>query len=150
LAPDAVDVAVEPTSNLWLWCVTEASGEAPPRNRYFTIPDQDAINYADLLEVDPTLLVAGAADQDKLATKSEDYTASESDAVIVADGPSLTITLPAAATVQPGRKYTVKNTNATPAAVSTASGTIDGAPGQPLAQWATATYISDGANWLAI
>lgn len=46
----------------------------------------------------------------------------------------------------------MKNINASAATVSSAgtSKTLDGAASQSLAQWAKATYISDGTQWLTV
>jgi len=85
-----------------------------------------------------------------LGTKTVDYTITANDSIVVANGTSLTMYLPPAVTAQAGRKYTVKNTNASACTVASAGGTIDGAATASLAQWAKGTYVSDGANWLTI
>lgn len=55
--------------------------------------------------------------------------------------------LPSAVTAPVGRQYKIKNLHATTLAVTATAGNIDGATTNYLAQYQTATYVSDGANW---
>jgi predicted RNA-binding protein YlqC (UPF0109 family) len=82
-----------------------------------------------------------------IRTLTSSGVASNSDAVIVLDGATVTLTLPDPATVMAGRQWTVKNINAAKAAVTCPGHTIDGAPSHSLARWSKATYITDGAQW---
>lgn len=68
------------------------------------------------------------------------------------NGTSITATLPDPTTMPGNAKLTVKNINATSLTVNSAgtSKTIDGAASQALAQWAKASYVSDGAQWLTV
>lgn len=84
-----------------------------------------------------------------VVTQTTNYTLTVSDGVVFANGTSLTMTLPAANTA-PGRSFHIKNINASSATVAATSGNIDGVASQTLAQYAMATYISDGSNWWAI
>lgn len=56
LVDGLVDVTVDPTSSLWLWCVTEVFQGVPARRRYLAVPDQASVDYADLVELDPNSL----------------------------------------------------------------------------------------------
>lgn len=69
---------------------------------------------------------------------------------VLANGTSITVTLPAASGVPVGREFIVKNINATSCTVASAGGTIDGAATKSLAQFAIANVVSDGANWFLI
>ena len=75
-----------------------------------------------------------------------------SDRTIVANGATVTITLPDPTTVRRDIRFTVKNINAASATVVSAgtSKTIDGAASQTLAQWATQNYMSDSTQWLIV
>lgn len=88
----------------------------------------------------------------QLATKTANYTLADGDGVIVFNGTSLTAILPDPTTVVIGRRFRVKNTNASTLTVQSAgtSKTLDGAATQSLAQWAKASYVSDGTQWLTI
>lgn len=70
----------------------------------------------------------------------------------VFNGATITATLPDPATVAYNAKLVVKNINSTELTVNSAgtSKTLDGAASQSLAQWAKATYISDGTNWITV
>jgi hypothetical protein len=85
-------------------------------------------------------------------TKTANYTVSlTADDVIIADGTSITITLPSAVTAGVGRSIRVKNVNATSCTIATTSSqTIDGAAPTALAQWAVGHYVSNGAAWVRI
>ena len=85
-----------------------------------------------------------------LVVKTANYALAQTDSVVLANGSALTITLPSAATSTAGKVFTVKNLNAASLTVASAAGTIDGATTKTLAQWAAASYISDGTNWFAI
>ncbi|QWY82774.1 hypothetical protein PP641_gp034 [Arthrobacter phage SilentRX] len=86
-----------------------------------------------------------------VTTKTANYTVASTDSVIIANlATAITITLPSAVTMTAGRVFTVKNKGAGVATVASAAGTIDGAANKTLAQWAFASFISDGANWFII
>jgi hypothetical protein len=54
---DGVGTAVvEPSTMAWVWFVTESFYGAPTKKRAFAVPDTVAVNYADLVEVDPATL----------------------------------------------------------------------------------------------
>ena len=76
------------------------------------------------------------------------------DGQIIANGASVTVTLPDPTTVGSGRttEISVKNINAAACTVNSAgtSKTIDGAASKSLAQWAVGNYISDGTQWLSV
>jgi hypothetical protein len=88
-------------------------------------------------------------------TKTANYSLTASDNFVYFNGSSLTATLPdptSAGTSIPGRTWTVKNLNASSLTVVSGgtSKTIDGASSQTLAQWAKATFTSDGTQWLIV
>lgn len=56
LTDGAGDVDVEPTTSAWVWCVVEVFTGTPARRRYFAVPDETTVDYADLVEIDPTSL----------------------------------------------------------------------------------------------
>lgn len=84
------------------------------------------------------------------------YTPNKTDKTIFADASSasFTVTLPGAATVDAGKTYTVKRTNAGPNTVivdGTGSETIDGIPSLRLNQRFDYLQLqSDGTNWMVI
>ena len=83
-------------------------------------------------------------------------TATANDFVILADpsGGAITVNLPAVATTQPGRQYTIRTTGTTNAVTidGNASETIDGSATKTLASGAihAATVVSDGTAWYTI
>jgi hypothetical protein len=88
-------------------------------------------------------------------TKTASYTLTATDHTVIFNGTSLTATLPdptVTATAIAGRPWTIKNVNSSSLTVQSAgtSKTIDGASSQTLAQWAKATYVSDGTQWLSV
>lgn len=87
-----------------------------------------------------------------LATKTANYTHVDGDEIIVYNGTSLTATLPDPTTVVVGKRWTLKNINASALTVVSAgtTKTLDGAASQSLAQWAKAEYVSDGTQWLTV
>lgn len=86
-----------------------------------------------------------------LVTKTVSYSAAITDSIIVANGSSLTITLPTASSAGAGRQYYVKNINSSSATVNVASsGTIDGGSTVSLVQFAVGRYVSDGTNWYTL
>lgn len=103
--------------------------------------------YTKLTDGDTTWHAVGT--QKVLYVKTTSYAITLADEVVVANGASVTITLPAAG-LWHGRFWTVKNINAASATVASSGGTIDGATTKSLAQWQAATFISDGSNWLTI
>jgi hypothetical protein len=87
------------------------------------------------------------------ATKTANYTLTSADNIVIFNGTSLTATLPDPTTAGlPGRVFVVKNINASALTVASAgtSKTLDGAASQSLAQWAKASYTSDGTQWLTV
>lgn len=89
--------------------------------------------------------------QRALVTKTAAYTTVAADSVVIANSATaITITLLSAVTATAGKVFTVKNKGAGVVTVASAAGTIDGAANKTLAQWASATFISDGANWFII
>jgi hypothetical protein len=87
-----------------------------------------------------------------LAAKTTSYNYALTDYVVIANGASVTLSLPDPTAVIKGLRYTAKNINAASATVNSqgSSKTLDGAASQSLAQWAKASYISDGAQWLTV
>lgn len=86
-----------------------------------------------------------------VTTKTASYTTVAADSVIIGNAPgAMTITLLSAATAGAGKTFTVKNKAATALTVASAAGTIDGAATKTLAQWASADFLSDGANWFVV
>jgi hypothetical protein len=91
-----------------------------------------------------------------VTTTTTAYTPSKSDKTIFADASSasFTITLPGAATVEAGKTYTVKRTNAGANTVivdGNGSETIDGIPSLRLNQRFDYLQLqSDGTNWMVI
>lgn len=85
-----------------------------------------------------------------LTTKTANYTLTLDDRVVVANGTSLTITLPSAVTAGSGAQFVVKNIHSTAATVGSTAGTIDGAASQNLAQWDALTVVSNGSDWLMV
>lgn len=83
-------------------------------------------------------------------------TLTNNDFVVLADpsGGAITVNLPAVASVQPGRQYTVRTTGTTNAVTLDGSGseTIDGATTKALASGAIhgATIVSDGTAWYTV
>lgn len=84
-------------------------------------------------------------------TKTASYTATDADDIIICNGSSVTITLPApsATLSHPNRIYTVKNINSAAATVAN-SALIDGSSSVSLAQWEVGRYLNTGATWLKI
>jgi hypothetical protein len=105
------------------------------------------------LEPDPQFqdVNDGARERDQ-QIKAVNYQLLVDDDIVIMNGASLTATLPDPSTVPQGRTYTVKNYNASALTVnSAASGTLDSASSQSLAQWAKATYTTIGSGiWLTI
>lgn len=88
-----------------------------------------------------------------LSTKTANYTSTTADQYIVANGTSLTITLPDLASLPAGlQPFIVKNINTSAVTVATAgsSRTIDRAATQSLSHWASARYVTDGTQWLSV
>jgi hypothetical protein len=87
-----------------------------------------------------------------LVTQTVNYSLAATDRYVVSNGTSLTMTLPDPTTAKVGQPYTVKNINSSSATVNSAgtSKTLDGAASQTIAQWAKATYVSDGTQWLTV
>lgn len=86
-----------------------------------------------------------------IRTETVSYQAVAADDVIVANGATVTITLPDPTTVS-GKVITVKNINTAAATVATAGAgaLIDAAATASLAQWAAGRYLSNGTGWLSI
>lgn len=86
-----------------------------------------------------------------LATKTGNYTMLVTDGVIIANGTSITITLPSAAAAgSSGREYIVKNINASSLTVASASGNIDGVATQTLSQYMAMSFVSNGTVWWVV
>lgn len=85
-----------------------------------------------------------------ISTKTGNYTIAQADSVVIGNATGLTITLPSAVASTAGKTFTVKNRFNGNLTVASAAGTIDGATTKVLAQWASADFISDGANWYVI
>lgn len=82
-----------------------------------------------------------------ITSKTADYTATNLDSVVLANG-TLTVTLPSAATAGAGREYDVKNIGTGTVTVASSSGTIDGVATKMMStQYEAMTFISDGTNW---
>lgn len=94
------------------------------------------------------------ADSYLKSTKTASYTILATDVydAYVFNGASLTATLPDPGNAAQDVRITVKNIAATALTVNSAgtSKTLDGAASQSLAQWAKATYVSDGTQWLTV
>ena len=56
LVGGAADIYVEPTTLEWVWTVMEVFSGVPARRKYFTVPDTASVDYADLVEIDPSTL----------------------------------------------------------------------------------------------
>lgn len=85
-----------------------------------------------------------------LATKAADYTLTTSDGVILANA-LMTATLPSAVTAGAGRRFTVRNIHASAVVtLAAAAGNINGGATVAIAAGASATVVSDGANWWVI
>lgn len=56
LIAGAADVSVEPSTGAWVWTVVESFIGAPSRRRYLAVPDVATVDYADLVEIDPSTL----------------------------------------------------------------------------------------------
>ena len=87
------------------------------------------------------------------ATKTANYTLTQSDQLVIFNGANLTATLPDPSLGEyNGRIFRVKNINASALTVNSAgtSKTIDGAASQSLAQWGKMTVVSDGTQWLTL
>jgi hypothetical protein len=58
LTAGEASVDVEPSTELWVWRVTEFFDGQFPRTRHLAVPAEGPVNYTDLLEVDPATLDA--------------------------------------------------------------------------------------------
>lgn len=89
-------------------------------------------------------------------TQTANYTVDCRDTLLIGNGSSITITLPdptdAGSSGIIGRKFEFKNIHSTSLTIVSAgtSKTIDGASSLTLAQWAKATVISNGTQWLIV
>lgn len=94
------------------------------------------------------------ADSYLKSVKTASYTILTTDAAdaYIFNGTSLTATLPDPGNAAQDVRITIKNIAATALTVNSAgtSKTLDGAASQSLAQWAKATYVSDGTQWLTV
>jgi hypothetical protein len=124
-----------------------------------TIADHDdeiASNTTDIgtlntWKTSATTDIANLKKQRALATKTANYTTTAADSVIIGNGAgTITITLLSAVTATAGRVFTIKNRATAALTVASAAGTIDGAATKSLAQWASLSVVSDGANWYTI
>lgn len=81
-------------------------------------------------------------------TVTASTSATSTDGIIIANGSSITVTLPSAS-MGAGSSITVKNINATTCTVGTlASQAIDGGTTDALAQWDSRRYVSTGLGWV--
>lgn len=86
-----------------------------------------------------------------IRTVTAAYAANSSDDVLLCSSTTaFTVTLPAVASIPLGRTFTIKNQNTGTVTVAPAAGTIDGAANVTLAQWASVTVLSNGANWFTL
>lgn len=85
----------------------------------------------------------------KPITTTTNYSMTPVDQIVLANGSSLTVTLPDP-TVAVDRPYTIKNLNPSSVTVNSPSGNIDGTTNQTLAQYAALRAVSDGANWWSV
>jgi hypothetical protein len=100
---------------------------------------------------DPYTHALLALDLGGVLTKTTTYGMTVDDTTIIANGSSITITLPSAVTAgATGKAYTVKNINATTATLASAAGTIDGVSTKSLVQYASISVVSDGTNWMVV
>lgn len=94
------------------------------------------------------------ADSYLKTTKTASYTILTTDVydAYIFNGASLAATLPDPTAAAQDVLITIKNIAATALTVNSAgvSKTLDGAASQSLAQWAKATYVSDGTQWLTV
>lgn len=84
-------------------------------------------------------------------TKTGNYTLTAVDVTVVFNGSSLTATLPSAVTMGRGKRFDVKNINASALTIATTSSqTIDATTPVAVTVGQCRTYLSDGANWFII
>lgn len=82
--------------------------------------------------------------------KTANYTQAFTDDIILMNASSVTLSLRPATSQQKGRVVRVKNLHSTSLTVSGNGTNVDGAASVTLAQWASASYVSDGTQWLSI
>lgn len=129
--------------------LTHGAGTTTPATNFcagnigFTSSVQDPVSYFGHVD---------RSGQNGSLTVTGNYSVNCCDSVIIANGSLITIRIPDPTLVSIDRQYVVKNINSTALTVVSAgqSRTIDGAPSQSLKQWAKATYISNGKQWLSI
>jgi hypothetical protein len=95
----------------------------------------------------------GGAAAPPLRVRTLSQTLQLTEETLIFNGTSLTATLPdpAAVRIPGGRRFTIKNINATALTVAATAGTtIDGAASKSLATNAAATYVTDGTNWFVV
>lgn len=56
LVAGVATVDVEPSTNLWVWSVTEFFAGQPSLCRHLAVPDTGPVNYTSLVPVDPATL----------------------------------------------------------------------------------------------
>jgi hypothetical protein len=98
----------------------------------------------------PTHMSRDRGVRGSVVTKTANYTATATDDIIIGNGSSITLTLPSASATAtgPNRRYTFKNKHSSSLTVASNGGLIDGAASASLTQWAVATYVTDGTDWL--
>lgn len=96
----------------------------------------------------PTLPPPSA--QRRVLTRTGSYTIDAGQDVVMVNAASVTATLPSAASVSPGRQYTIKNLHSSALTVASTAGTIDGVATLTLSQYQVATVVSDGTNWFKV
>lgn len=87
-----------------------------------------------------------------IVTQTTSYVVTGNDDIVLMNGASLTLTLPAANVVAGGKEFIIKNLNASSLTIATSlSQTIDGIAPSSLAQWGVLRITSDGVSqWYTI
>jgi hypothetical protein len=85
-----------------------------------------------------------------MTVQTANYAVTVYDSIVIMNGTGLTATLPAASSVSAGTQLTVKNINSSSLTVASAGGSIDGGSTQSVAQWAKASYVTNGTDWLTV
>jgi hypothetical protein len=85
-------------------------------------------------------------------TVTTSYTVLIADGLVIANGTSITLTMPDPTTVKVGRVWTLKNINASTVTVNSAgsSKTLDGNASFTLAQWQHVQIVTNGTQWLSV
>lgn len=86
----------------------------------------------------------------KMTTKTANYTIPLTEHLVIGNGASITLTLPSAVTAGAGKTFRIKNLHSTALSVKSTAGAIDGGTTKSLAQWASATFVSNGTVWYTV